>query len=82
MLSHKKVKIKIILSLLFLICFEKVKSQKENNFNNYYFTIYPSKNSETPYVLIANTPFSEELKIDFNQSNTENFIQNCHSSRI
>ena len=47
---------KIIMFLLFLILFEEIESN--NNFNKYFFTMYPSKNSENPYILHAYTPFS------------------------
>ena len=64
-----------ILSLIFLIFFKKVNTGKENNFNKYYFTMYPSENNQNPYIIYANTPFSEQLKIDFSEGNKENMIK-------
>ena len=64
-----------ILSLIFLIFFKKVNTEQENNFNKYYFTMYPSENNQNPYILYANTPFSEQLTIDFSERNKENMIK-------
>ena len=62
----------LIILLLFLVI-EKINSN--NNFNKYFFAMYPSKNSETPYILHAYTPFSEHLKIDFSENNSNNMIK-------
>ena len=64
---------KIIMFLLFLILFEEIESN--NNFNKYFFKMYPSKNSENPYILHAYTPFSEHLKIDFSKNKDEDMIK-------
>ena len=64
---------RIVSFLLFLIVFGKIASS--NDFNKYYFTMYPSQNSQTPYILNAYTPLSEHLKIDFSQNSDENMIK-------
>ena len=62
----------LIILLLFLVI-EKINSN--NNFNKYFFSMYPSKNSESPYILHAYTPFSEHLKINFSENNSNNMIK-------
>ena len=64
---------KIVSFLLFLTIFGKIASI--NDFNKYFFTMHPSQNSQTPYILNAYTPFSELLKIDFSQNSNENIIK-------
>ena len=47
----------------------------KNNFNKYFFTIYPNKNSQTPYILNVNTANKEYLKINCSEVNSKNMIK-------
>ena len=57
MLLKDNFRLLTILLLIFLNIFKKVKAEQGNDFNKYYFTMYPSKNRENPYLLFVNTPF-------------------------
>ena len=63
-----------ILSLFFLILFEKVKTVQENDFSKYFFTMYIQKNTTVPYILHANTHNSEHLTIDLSKDDISDMI--------
>ena len=67
--------LKIILFITFLLCLGNIKSNDKNNFNKYFFTIYPSNNSQTPYILHADTPFKQHLRINCSETNTNKMIK-------
>ena len=66
--------IKAILSLIFLILFEKVKTVQENDFSKYFFTMYIQKNAAEPFILHANTHNSEHLTIDLSKDDVSDMI--------
>jgi len=66
--------LKAILSLIFLILFEKVKSVQENDFSKYFFAMYIKKSTTAPYILHANTHNSEHLTIDLSKDDVSDMI--------
>ena len=79
---------KNILNLKHLFCFlilfifstqENANTEKEQN---YFFTMYSSQNNQTPYILYANTPFSEFLTINASDSKNINIKKENTSEYI
>ena len=66
-------RLKIAIFLIIFIFAQIIKSNGDNNFNKYFFTMYSSNKSQTPYILNAYTP-SEYLKVDFSKKGLENLI--------
>ena len=65
---------KAILSLIFLILFENVKTVQENDFSKYFFTMYIQKKAAASYILHANTHNSEHLTIDLSKDDVSDMI--------
>ena len=57
--------------ILVLIPFSKEQKEK----NNYFFTIYPSQDKNTSYIIHSFTPYSEHLTIDLSQENPNKIIK-------
>ena len=68
-----KFTLKATIFLIIFIFSEKINSIGDNNFKKFFFTMYSSNNSQTPYILNAYSP-SEHLKIDFSKKTNENII--------
>ena len=68
------IQLKILFQIIFLLIPLRIKTNQQKGFSKYFFNMYPSKGSQTPYILHVNTPSSEKLKIDFSKIDEENVI--------
>ena len=75
MLNIEKLLQKYNLYFFFIILLLLSFSHEENEQNNYFFTIYPSADKNTSYIIHSFTPYSEHLTIDFSQENPNKIIQ-------
>ena len=57
-----------IISLVILIIFGNIKSNQDNDFDKYFFTLYTSKNALNSHILHADT-HSQHLTIDLSHNN-------------
>ena len=55
-------------------------SYEQNDKKNYFFTMYPSHNNKTSYLIHSFTPYSEHLTIDLSAEEEENLIKKEHIS--
>ena len=46
-------------------------SYEQNDKKNYFFTMYPSHNNKTSYLIHSFTPYSEHLRIDLSAEEEE-----------
>ncbi len=75
MLSRNTFQLKVLFHLIAIFLPLSIKANQENDLNNYFFTMYPSKGSKTPYIVHAYTPSSKHLIIDYSKSDIDNMIK-------
>ena len=61
----------ILKSMIYFIILFSFSINKSAKDNAYYFNMYPSQNNQTPYIIYANTPFSELLTFNASDENNE-----------
>ena len=61
----------ILKSMIYFIILFSFSINKSAKDNAYFFNMYPSQNNQTPYIIYANTPFSELLTFNASDENNE-----------
>ena len=77
MLSKAFFQVKVLLHLIILILPLSIKANQVKDSEKYFFTMYPSKGSQTPYIVHAYTPSSKHLIIDYS---IRIYVTNCCSN--
>ena len=58
-------------SMIYFIILFSFSINKSTKDNGYFFNMYPSQSNQTPYIIYANTPFSELLTFNASDENNE-----------
>ena len=75
MLSRIIFQLEVIFSLIIIFLPLRIKANQDKDIHKYFFTIYPSKGSQTPYIIHAHTSSSKHLIIDYSKNDIENMIK-------
>ena len=61
--------------IILLLCISFSYTKEQNGQNKYFFTLYPSHNNTTSYIVHSITPYSQHLTIDLSQEEPSKMIK-------